>query len=177
MSEQCALEILENNDMIEIEKKKWTHQIAEEQYPFETDIIKILEIPFKSIRIKEKGEKFDERFRELMQENGYLCTPNSRYGSSDIFIKKEDVVNFLKKLPQEEIIFTENLHYLIRDYIENKYYNIELIQEKQYTGHGLHAFKGASVTSKIINLTEKRRRIEQQQNKEEKAIKFMEQLF
>ena len=170
MSEQCALEILENNDMIKVRKEKWIHQIAEEQYPFETDIIKRLEIPFKNITIKEKGEKFDERFRRLMQKNGYIYTKNST------FIKKEDVDNFLKELPQIETIWTEKPNYLIIDYIENKY-NFLIEEKAQYTGQGHHMFSNRSYVAKITNLKIKEERIKNEKNREQEAIKFMEQLF
>lgn len=171
MSEQCALEILENNDMIKVGKEKWIHKIAEKQYPFENDIIKRLEIPFKSIKIKEKGEKFDERFRRLMQKNGYL------YTKSSTFIKQKDIDNFLKELPQTETIWTEELNNLIINYIEKKYDFLKIEKKAQYTGHGHHMFSNRSYVTKITNLKTKKERIKNEKNREQEAIKFMEQLF
>lgn len=175
MTEKCALEIMQQNNMIKIENRHWLHRIAKEQYPDE--IIKELKIPIKRIHIKQDGEEFDLKFRELMKQSGYICTPTKGYGASELFIKKEDIDNFINGLPEEEEIYTDVLNYLIYNYIQDNYQHIKLQKHVMYTGHGNHKFQGKDAVTSITNLNLKKQRIEQESQKEKDAIKFMEQLF
>lgn len=176
MSEICALEIMEKNDMIEVKDKSITYNISEEQYPF--GFIKTIKLPYKIIKIKQKGRDFDKKFRELMQSSGYLCRPDSRWGESELFIKKDDVDEFIRKLPQKEIIYMPKMPGLVSLYIKETYENIfELETRTMYTGHGHHLFSDECEVIQIINKEIKKERIMNENQKEEKAIEFIKQLF
>lgn len=171
----CALEIMEKNNMITSLDKHLVYKITTNKDPNEEDIIKEIKLPYKQILIKTGGKNFDKKFRELMKKSGYICTPASNYGDNEKFVKKSDVANFIKELPEIETIYLKELLWFVEQYIErwHSYLKIKNIDNR----YKRNLFKNCNTIIELTNTKIKENRIEQARKKEEKAIEFMEQLF
>ena len=175
MSEFCALEIMQNNNMIKVNEGHLVYMITEDNDPDKEDIIKKIKLPCKIIQIKTKGDNFDKKFRELMKKSGYVCTPRENYRNSDKFIKKSDIDEFIKELPKIENIYLNQLYWFVEKYIEEYYeYTIENIDNRYKRNiFTINCYNVIKLTNNKI----KNDRIKQTKQKEQEAIEFMEQLF
>lgn len=180
MSEICALEIMEKNDMIKIEKMKFRFSFIEEKEANEP--IDEITVPAKKISILQKGEAFDRKFRELMMSSGYLCMPASNYQGAELFFKKEDIDNFLDNLPEREIIYTRPFPTVMSRYISEvkeernlKIYGSEKVRRNHFFYFKENGAWGYQTKIKQLNIA--RKRVKKEEEEEAKAIKFMEQLF
>lgn len=179
-NKMCALEIMEKNDMITVEEKKFRFIFIEETKASEP-IDKII-VPAKKIYIRQKGEAFDKKFRKLMTSSGYVCMPGSNYAGSELFFKKKDIDNFLDNLPKKEILYTRPFPTAMSRYISEvkKERNLKVDgSEKVYTNDFFGFTQNGSwcYQTKIEQLNITRERLEKEVEEEMKAIKFMEQLF
>ena len=175
MSEVCALEIMENNNMIKVNEGRWVYKITKNNNPSEEDIIKEIKLPCKIIKIKTAGENFDKKFRELMKKSGYVCTPAQNYRNSDKFVKTSDIDKFIKELPEVEIVYLKELCWFVEKYIKKnyEYITIKNIDNK----YAQNIFGNCYKIIKLTNNKIKTNRIEQAKQKEKEAIEFIEQLF
>lgn len=171
----CALEIMENNNMIATSNKYWVYKITTERDPCEKDVIKEIKLQYKIIRIKTGGKKFDKKFRELMKKSGYVCTPAENYGDGEKFVKTSDIDKFVKELPKKETIYLKKLCWFVEKYIQesNTHFRIKNIDNR----YNKNIFKNYNTITEITNNEIKQNRIEQAKQKEEESIRFMEQLF
>lgn len=175
MSEFCALKIMQNNNMIKVSEGRWVYKITTNDDPSEEDIIQEILLPYKIIKIKTAGEKFDKKFRKLMKKSGYISTPALNYGDSEKFVKTSDIDKFIKELPEIEVIYLKKLCWFVKTYIEEGYGYITIKNiDNRYKRN---IFNGDVEIIKLTNNRIKSNRIEQARRKEQEAIEFIEQLF
>ena len=180
MSEVCALEIMEKNDMITVEEMKFRFLFVEEKEAIEP--IDKITVPAKKISILQKGEEFDRKFRDLMTSSGYVCMPGSNYGGAELFFKKKDIDNFLDNLPEKEILYTRPFPSAMSRYISEVKDERNLIisdSVKVYTNDFFSFNKNGSwgYQTKIKQCDIIKERLDKEKKQEQKAIEFMEQLF
>lgn len=180
MSNICALEIMEKNEMITIEEKKFRFAFVEKTDS--TEAIDKTIVPAKKISILQKGERFDRKFRDLMISSGYVCMPASNYQGAELFFKKKDLDNFLDNLPKKEILYTRPFPTAMSKYISEVKEERGLIingSEKVYTNDFFSFNDNGSwgYQTKIKQLNIIKERVEKEEEEESEAIKFMEQLF
>ena len=177
MSEVCALEIMENNNMIKVNNTTWKYKITTNEDPSQEDIIKEIRLPCKNIQIKTGGKKFDKKFRTLMKKSGYVCTPTERYGDSNKFVKTSDIDKFIKELPEIEIVYLRKLCWFVKEYIEENYRYITIKNIDNRFKRNIFSINGYNNIIELTNNKIKTNRIKQAKQKEQEAIEFMEQLF
>lgn len=180
MSEVCALEIMEKNDMITVEEKKFRFIFIEETK--DSEPIDKMIVPAKKIYIRQKGEAFDKKFRNLMTSSGYICMPGSNYAGAELFFRKKDIDSFLDNLPKKEIIYTRPFPTAMSRYISEvgKERDLKIDgSEKVYANDFFSFIQNGSwgYQTKIEQLNITRERLEKEEKEEAKAIKFMEKLF
>lgn len=180
MSEVCALEIMEKNDMITVEEMKFKFIFVEKADANEA--IDRTIVPAKKISILQKGEEFDRKFRDLMTNAGYVCMPGSNYAGGQLFFKKKDIDSFLDNLPEKEVLYTRPFPSAMSKYISKVKDERNLIvsgSEKVYTHHffNLNENGSWSYQTKIKQCDVIKERLDKEKEQEQEAIEFMEQLF
>lgn len=180
MSEVCALEIMEKNEMIKVKDTEFSFLFVKEKDATEP-ISKII-VPAKNIKILQKGGDFDKKFRELMKDSGYTCMPRRGYSGSNLFFRTEDIDDFLDNLPHEEVIYTRPFPTVMERYI-NKIKDDRNLIIKNSVRVMIDDFFAKEKNgewgyqTKIKQCDIIKERVDEEKRQEQQAIEFMEQLF
>lgn len=167
----CGLEILQKNGVLfyeEYNKKFNILQILNTK----SEPIKTITLPITYIYY-ENGKRFDESFRQQMNQLGFVCALNNNAVDGVLFIKKEDIkTKLINELPDLEYMYIEKIPLFVETYIYQECSDIqfELIGKLE-----LEYFQKNYL--KLIRLDIKEKRKKERDEKEKSQIEFMKRVL
>ena len=173
MSAKCALELLENNGMIDktvvIETVKVGYELVSE-IDFTLASEKTIDLPLTFIRVKQEDIEFQDRFIELMESRGYEVPMFNT--ASGYYCKKKDIDIII-----EELIRYVNEEKFYLEFNKENMRNIVYEIEKRSNGRFTPIIATTDVMFKMKDNYRIKKRIEKEEKEKQNALDFLEKVF